>query len=104
MKYKSICIKQKAFTLLEVIIVILILGIVASIGSGIIANVYENYLLQRATYRASLKTELAAQQIANLLSYRIPHTTIAKNPNKFASKNIGLKPILSTGSINISFS
>lgn len=77
-------IKHKAFTLLEVILVIVILGIVASIGSGIIASVYENYLLQRATYRASLKTELAAQQIANLLSYRIPHTTIAKNPDNLS--------------------
>ncbi|WP_169745658.1 type II secretion system protein [Sulfurovum lithotrophicum] len=73
-----------AFTLLEVTIVIVILGIVASIGSEIIANVYKNYLLQRATYSASLKTELAAQQIANLLSHRIPHTTIAKNPDNLS--------------------
>lgn len=73
--------RRGAFTLIELILVIVILGIVASIGSSIIANVYENYLLQRATHRASLKTELAAQQIANLLSYRIPRTTIARNPN-----------------------
>ena len=72
--------KQPAFTLIELVFVIIILGIVASIGSSIIANVYQNYLLQRATHRASLKTELAAQQIANLLSYRIPGTTIARNP------------------------
>ena len=72
--------KQPAFTLIELIFVIIILGVVSSIGSSIIANVYQNYLLQRATHRASLKTELAAQQIANLLSYRIPGTTIARNP------------------------
>ncbi len=81
MKHEPTLAQHKAFTMLELIIVIVILGIVASIGSGIIANVYQNYLLQRATHRASLKTELAAQQIANLLSYRIPHTTIAKNPD-----------------------
>jgi prepilin-type N-terminal cleavage/methylation domain-containing protein len=72
--------KHPAFTMLELIMVIVILGIVSSIGSSVIANVYKNYLLQRATFRASTKTELAAQQIANLLSYRIPHTTIARNP------------------------
>jgi hypothetical protein len=66
--------------MIEVIMVIVILGIVSSIGSTIIANIYEHYLLQRATHRASLKTELAAQQIANYLSYRIPGTTIARNP------------------------
>jgi len=73
-----------AFTLLEVVIVIVILGIVSSIGSEIIANVYKNYLLQRATYKANLKTELAAQQITNLLSYRIPGTTLAKNPDNLS--------------------
>jgi len=72
--------KHNAFTMLELIMVIVILGIVASIGSSVIARVYENYILQRATFRASIKTELAAQQIANLLSYRIPHTTLARNP------------------------
>ena len=75
-------IKQRsAYTMIELIFVIVILGIVASIGSEIIANVYQNYLLQRATHRASLKTELAAQQIANLLTHRIPGTTIARDPS-----------------------
>ena len=69
------------FTMIELIFVIIILGIVSSIGASIIAKLYENYILQRATHRASLKTELAAQQIANYLSYRVPGTILAKNPN-----------------------
>lgn len=73
--------RLSAFTMLEVIMVIVILGIVSSIGSNIIANIYEQYIVQRATQRASIKTELAAQQIANLLSYRIPGSTLAKNPS-----------------------
>ena len=72
---------RNAFTMLELIMVIVILGIVSSIGSSVIANIYENYILQKATHNASLKTELAAQQIANLLSYRIPGTTIAREPD-----------------------
>lgn len=78
---KQIAKTHKAFTMVELIMVIVILGIVASISSSIIVQVYEQYILQRATHRASLKTELAAQQIANLLSYRIPDTTIARNPS-----------------------
>jgi len=72
---------QKAFTMLELVIVIVILGIVASIGSSIIAQVYENYITQRAMHNVSLKTELAINQIVNRLTYRIDSTVIARNPN-----------------------
>ncbi len=63
-----------AFSMLELIFVIVILGIVASIGSEIIVKVYESYILQRAQHRATLKTELAATQIANRLASAIPGT------------------------------
>ncbi|MCB4762456.1 MAG: type II secretion system protein, partial [Sulfurovum sp.] len=43
--------------MLEVVFVTVILGIVASIGAEIIANVYESYIVQRAQYRAAIKTE-----------------------------------------------
>ncbi|MEA3419341.1 MAG: type II secretion system protein [Campylobacterota bacterium] len=69
---------RSAFTMLEAIFAIVILGIVASIGSEIIADVYERYIVQRAIYRSSLKTELAAQQIANRLTYAIPGTVIGR--------------------------
>jgi len=60
--------------MLELIFVIVILGIVASIGAEMIAKVYEQYIVQRAQYRASIKTELAATQIANRLASAIPGT------------------------------
>ena len=66
--------KKNAFTMIELIFVIIILGIVASIGSQIIVNVYSSYILERAQHRASIKTELAALQIANRLSSAIPGT------------------------------
>jgi prepilin-type N-terminal cleavage/methylation domain-containing protein len=69
---------RKAFTMLEVVFVIVILGIVASIGAEIIASVYESYLVQRATHRSSIKTELAATQIANRLTYAVPRTVIGR--------------------------
>ncbi len=60
--------------MLELIFVIVILGIVSSIGASIIAQVYESYIIQRVQYRANIKTELALNQIANRLRYAIPGT------------------------------
>ncbi len=68
-----------AFSMLELIFVIVILGIVASIGAEVIAKVYEGYIVQRAEHRATLKTELAATQIANRLASAIPGTVYRKN-------------------------
>ncbi len=70
---------RKGFTLLELIFVIVILGIVASIGSEMIAKVYSQYIVQRAQHRASLKTELAALQIANRLASAIPGTVVRRS-------------------------
>ena len=72
---------KKAFSLIEVIFVLVILGIVASISSQIIVQVYESYIVQNALYRTTTKTELAANQIVNRLTYSIMGTTIAKKPN-----------------------
>ena len=65
---------KKAFSMIELIFVIVILGIVSSIAANIIAQVYESYIVQRAQYRATSKTELALTQIANRLRYAIPGT------------------------------
>lgn len=71
---------KKAFTLLEVIFVIIILGIVSSIGSSIIVQVYESYIIQKAVHNASLKSELAINQIGNRLLYRIDKSMLARKP------------------------
>ena len=67
--------------MLELIFVIVILGIVASIGSELIVRVYQQYIVQRAQHRASIKTELAATQIANRLASAIPGTVYRKRKN-----------------------
>ena len=78
---------KKAFSLLEVIFVLVILGIVASISSQIIAQVYENYIMQRAVYNVSTKTELVANQIVNRLAYRIQGSVISKINQDFMDGN-----------------
>lgn len=71
---------RKAFSLLELIFVITILGIVASIGSSIVVKVYESYIMQRSIHNASIKTELAINQLANRLIYRIDTSVVARRP------------------------
>ena len=79
MKLKLILFKNRAaLTMLELIFVIVILGIVSSIGASVIAQVYESYIIQRAVHRASIKTELAINQLANRLSYRIDTSVLAR--------------------------
>ena len=72
---------KKAFSLIEVIFVLVILGIVASISSQIIVQVYESYITQRAVYNVNTKTELAINQIVNRLTYSVLDSAIAKNDN-----------------------
>jgi len=69
---------KPAMTMIEIIFVIIVLGVVASIGASIIAETYKSYILQRAQYRANIKTEIALNQIANRLRYAIPGTVGAR--------------------------
>jgi prepilin-type N-terminal cleavage/methylation domain-containing protein len=72
---------KKAFSLIEVIFVLTILGIVASISSQIIVQVYENYITQKALYKTTTKTEIAINQIINRLTFAIDSTTVTKKPH-----------------------
>jgi prepilin-type N-terminal cleavage/methylation domain-containing protein len=69
--------RRKAFTMLELVFVIVVLGILAKFGVDLFKQIYENYT--RTTIAASLmsKTEVAVLQIANRLSYRIKDSVIA---------------------------
>jgi len=85
---------KKAFTMIELVFVIVVLGIVASIGSEIIVQVYESYIIQRATHNASLKSELAINQIANRLLYRIDKSVLARVPgNTAAVEGVDVYPL-----------
>jgi len=70
--------KRPAFSMLELIFVIVILGIVSSIGAELIAKVYESYIVQRSQHKASIKTQIVLNQIANRLRNAIPGTVIRR--------------------------
>ncbi len=75
--------KHFAFTMVEMIFVIVVLGIVAAIGSGIIAKIYESYIYSNNINTLQAKTELALMKISKYLSFRIKNSVIARklSPN-----------------------
>jgi len=78
--------KRNAFTMVELIFVIIVLGIVSSVGAEIISKVIQQYIIQRAQHRGSIKAELAAQQIANRFSDAISGTVYRiKNDDSYES-------------------
>jgi len=72
---------KKAFTMIELVMVIVILGIVASIGSEIVLSLYNNYLRTRTINQLEIQTEIVLEQIAKRLQYRIKLSTIARRGN-----------------------
>ncbi|MBE0492108.1 MAG: prepilin-type N-terminal cleavage/methylation domain-containing protein [Sulfurospirillum sp.] len=73
---------KKGFTLFELVMVIIIMGIVASIGADIIASLYANYVRTRTINALEAKTEITLEQIAKRLQYRIKDSTIARKSNQ----------------------
>ena len=84
---------KKAFTMLELVFVIAILGIVASIASSVIVQVYESYIMQRAVHNASIDTELAINQLTNRLTYRIDKSLLARVPGNTGLTDTDALPV-----------
>jgi len=74
--------EKKGFTFVELIFVIIILGVISSIGSSAIVQTYESYILQRSVHSASINTELAINQLANRLTYRMDLSLLARQPGR----------------------
>lgn len=72
---------KKAFTMIELVMVIVVLGIVAAIGADIIVSLYNNYLRTRTINALETKTEATLEQIAKRFQYRIKDSTIARQAN-----------------------
>jgi len=80
--------KRKAFTLLELIFVIVVLAIVLGIVAEIVAKMYGGYIEAKTNDGLQSKIEFAAQQIANRLSYRVNPTVVAMDgTNRVELKN-----------------
>ena len=75
--------KRAAFTMIELVFVIVVMGIVASIGADIIVKLYENYVKTRTVNKLQAQTELVLNQIAKRLESRIKDSVIARQSADF---------------------
>jgi len=72
---------RRGFTLLELIFVIVILGVMSKFGVELLYKIYVSYVSSNTLNRVQGQSELAVEQIANRLKYRIKDTTVAKVGN-----------------------
>jgi len=72
---------RRAFTLIELIIVIIIMGILATIAVEILLKVYRNYAITRASNSLVFKTDLIINKIAAKLSNRVANSVIVTECN-----------------------
>ncbi|NPA88352.1 prepilin-type N-terminal cleavage/methylation domain-containing protein [Caminibacter pacificus] len=72
---------KKAFTLIEILVVLIIVGILATITTQIIYKVYQNYYISRALNKLSFKTDIVLNMIASKMTQRVPNSTIAVECN-----------------------
>ena len=72
---------SNAFTMLELIFVIVVMGIIGVVGANIFRTTYDNYISTSVNNRLHAETELALQQISNRLQYRIKDSVIARVNN-----------------------
>lgn len=81
--------KRRAFTLIELVMVIVVLGIVSMIATDIISSMYRGYIQTKIVNDLEQKTETLINQISKRLTYRVKETMIARESgtNTFLAMN-----------------
>ena len=72
---------KKSFTLVELIIVVVILGILGTISIEVLQNTYESYVKTKELNKLSMKTDLTLNIIVAKLQNRIKNSVIAVECN-----------------------
>jgi len=81
-----------AFTMIELIFVIVIMGIIGKFGVEYLAQAYKSFLYTKVSHTLQSKSEIAVEEIAARLQYRIKDSVIARKESKafvpIASSNV----------------
>ena len=80
--------KHTAFTMIELIFVIVIMGIIGKFGVEFLAKAYQSFIFSKINNELQSKSEMAVETIASRLQYRIKDSVIArtdKNNNSFVA-------------------
>jgi prepilin-type N-terminal cleavage/methylation domain-containing protein len=73
--------KRAAFTLIELIFVIVVMGILSKFGVEFLAQAYRNYIYQHVNNKLQNSSSIAAEYISNKLKYRVKDSVIVRNPS-----------------------
>jgi len=76
---------RKAFTFLELVFVLVIIGILAKFGTNILMTTYQAYTVSTNNNKMLNNVELTLKQISNRMQYRIKSSVIAGNGAGFTS-------------------
>ena len=78
--------RRRAFTMIELIFVIVIIGIIAKFGVEFLIKAYDGYIFSAVQNRLQTQTEIALEQVTNRFQYRIkPSVIVRDNDTPFAS-------------------
>ena len=80
---------RKAFTLIEMIFVIVILSLIITGGLIIASKIYKRNLIASKALALSFDTQLVIDKLGNRLYYRIPLSAIGYNPKTHDFKYLG---------------
>lgn len=71
-------IRRAAFTLIELIFVIVIMGVLSKFGVEFLMQAYNTFIYSKINHELQSRSELTVETIANRLQYRIPQSTIKR--------------------------
>ena len=91
---------KKAFTLVELIFVMVVLAIVAAIGTDILRSLFDNYAVTAQIHRLESVANNAADTIATRLEKRVPQTTAIETGTGTSTNYQPLSPINNTAAKN----
>lgn len=75
--------KRSAFTMLELVFVIVIMGIIGKFGVELLAQAYNNFIFNSINSSLQEKSQNAVEMIASRLQYRIKPSTIVRKSSNF---------------------
>lgn len=77
---------KKAFTLVELIFVMVVLAIIAGVGTDILRSLFDNYAVTAQIHRLESVANNAADMIATRLEKRVPQTTAIETSTDTGTK------------------
>lgn len=72
--------RKRAFTLIELIFVIVIMGILSKYGIELLFQAYRNFIFSKTNSALQSQSQIAVETIAARLMYRIKDSAIARQP------------------------